>query len=280
MKSLTVIFILLVVFSRGVSQENWNDFKEEKRGYYSSLESSGVENFSCLVSSSDYFFFISDKADSTYYFPLRVIWLKDGRTYTILQPLPPAMPDSLKGQLITQVEQLKKIFKGTLSDWQQLALFNPFEDIPESTIVSFGKDTLGISFSFTEDNENITVKKTFTRGGRLGRVRWITSDLEIRTYPYYREIESKWVCGGWKSQFYQNGEVTSGFEVALDLRRLDKVLLPIRFEIIAQSKSNRTQKSAMQLYLKDYVLNQKFEIINEPSKPTEATGGEQTPQHP
>lgn len=280
MKFLTTILILLVVFSRGVSQENWNDFKEEKRGYYSSLESSGVENFSCLVSSSDYIFFISDKADSTYYFPLKVIWLRNGRTYTILQPLPPAMPDSLKGQLINQVEQLKKIFKGTLSDWQQLALFNPFEDIPESTTVSFGKDTLGISFSFIEDNENITVSKTFTRGGQLARVRWITSDLEIRTYPYYREINNKWVCGGWKSQFYQNSDVTSGFEVALDLRRVDNVLLPIRFEIIAQSQSNRTQKSAMQLYLRDYVLNQKFEVINEPSKPTEAADGEQTPQHP
>ena len=280
MKTLTTVYFLLIVSSLGFPQENWKQFKEDKRGYYSTLEGAGVENFSCLVSSNDYIFFIKDKADSTYYFPLKVIWLNDGRTYTILQPFPPAIPDSLKGQLINQVEQLKKIFKGTLSDWQQLALFTPFKDIPESSTVGFGKDTVGVSFSFMEDSTRITVNKTFTRGGQLVRVRWITRDLEIRTYPYYRELENKWVCGGWKSQFYQNGEVTSGFEIALELGRLDKVLLPRRFEIIAQSQSNRTQKSAMQLYLKDYVLNQKFEVIKEPSKTSEATGDEQTSQQP
>lgn len=272
MKILTNIYILLIFVSTGMSQQSWEEFKEESKGHYSTVEGSGVENFSCLVSSSDYIFFLSNKADSAYYFPLKIIWLKDGRIYTILQPFPPTVTDSMKAVLISKVEQLKKIITGTLSDWQQLALHTPFSDIPEGATASFGQDTVGVSYSLTEEGKPITLKKTFTRGGRLARVRWITSDLEIRTYPYYRELETKWVCRGWKSQFHQNGEITSGFEVELELKRSDKILLPVRFQIIAQSREKSSQKSAMQLYLKDYILNQKIEIIGEPSKTSETTG--------
>jgi len=278
MKTLTSIYFLLIFFSVGLSQQSWEQFRNEKKGYYSTLEGSSVENFSCLVSSSDYILFINDKADSAYYFPLKVIWLKDGRTYSILQPFPPAMTDSMQARLINKVEQLKKILKGTLSDWQQLSLFTPFYDIPKNATVAFGEDTVGVSYPFTEDNKAISLNKTFTRGGQLARVRWTTSNLEIVTYPYYRALENKWVCRGWESQFYHNGEITSGLAVELELKRVDDAWLPARFQIAAQSQNNPTQKSVMLLYLKDYILNQKIEIISEPSKTSEPPDSGQTSQ--
>lgn len=279
MKILTSICLLILIINMGLSQQSWEQFRNEKKGYYSTLENSSIENFSCLVSSSDYILFIKNIADSAYYFPLKVIWLKDGSTYTILQPFPPDIKDSVKVQLINQVERLKKVYKGTLSDWQQLSLFTPFYDIPDIATIAFGEDTVGASYSFMEDNQAISLNKTFTRGGQLARVRWIANDLKIVTYPYYRVLEDKWVCRGWESQFYRNDEITSGLAVKLELRRINDAWLPSRFQISAQSQNNRTQKSVMLLYAKDYILNQKIEIISEPSKTAQPPdSGKTSPQ--
>lgn len=276
MKTSTTIYCLLIFFSIGLSQQSWEQFKNEKKAYYSTLENSNVENFSCLISSSDYILFIKDKADSAYYYPLKIIWLKDGNTYTILQPFPPGIADSTKVQLINQVERLKKIFKGTLSDWQELSLFNPFYDIPDTATVAFGGDTVSVSYSFKEDGESVSMNKTFTQGGQLGRIRWVSGDLKIVTYPFYRISGNKWVCQGWKSQFYNHDNITSGLAAKLELKKVDDAWLPVRFQITAQSQNNPTQKSVVVLYVKEYILNQKIEIISKPSNASQPPDSGQT----
>lgn len=266
MKIIT-LSILIIFASIGISQQNWQQFKDDKIRYYSTLEQSNVENFSCLISSSEYVRFIKDLADSTFYYPLKVVWTKEGKVYYIMQEFPTALTDSTKQQqLINKVEDLKKVFKGTLSDWQQFALITPFKDIPENATVNFEQDTVGISFTVSENSQIISLKKTFTAAGELARVVWASSDLKIATYPNYNEIENKWVCQGWKSQFYRDGEVSSGLVVGLELNRIENVWLPSRIEIVAQSKENPGQRSVMQLFLKNYVLNEKFEIVPKPSE--------------
>ncbi len=269
MKTLKTLSVLILLFSIGLSQDDWKQFKNEKRTYYSSLEGSDVENFSFLISSSEYIRLMQDEADSTYFYPLKIIWTKKGKVYYVMQPVSPNMTDSTRQQLITKVEELKQIFKGALSDWQQFSLFTPFHDIPENVSVSFGKDTVGISFEITEGNKVIGIRKMFSRGGQLVRVIWHGTGLRIATYPYYKEIENKWVCQGWQSQFYENGEVISGMAVVLKLKKLENFWLPTRINIIAQSKARPDQRSVVQLFLKNYVFNEEFEIVSQPSKTPE-----------
>lgn len=266
MKStITIISFLLLLISITSAQENWQQFKNEKIEYYSSLDQLGVDNFSCLVTSNDYIRFIKQTADSTFYYPLKIVWIKEGKLYYIMQPFPPNSSDSTQQQLINKIEELKKVFKGILSDWQQFSFVTPFKDIPDSARIRFGVDTVSLSFSFSEGKKTISMKKTFTIAGELARVIWASRDMRITTYPYYNEIENKWVCQGWKSQFYHTGEITSGLLVTLDLEKIKKVWLPNKFEIVAQSKNSPDQKSVIQLFLKNYVLNEKFEIVSTPS---------------
>ncbi len=269
MKTLKTLSVLILLFSMGLSLDNWEQFKNEKKTYYSSLEGSDVENFSFLISSSEYIRFVQDKADSTYFYPLKIIWTKKGKVYYVMQPFPPNMMDSTRKQLITKVEELKQIFRGVLSDWQQFSLFTPFHDIPEDVSVSFGKDTVGISFEITEGHKVISIRKMFSGGGQLARVIWHGQGLRIVAYPYFKEIQNKWVCQGWQSQFYERGEITSGMSVVLELEKLQNFWLPSRINIIAQSKVKPNQRSVVQLFLKNYVFNEEFEIVSQPSETPE-----------
>lgn len=276
MKYISLVF-LLVILSSGFPQvnnpggDNWEQFKTEKKFYYAALERSAIKNFSCMVSSDEYIRFIRSVADSNYYYPLKLIWMTEGKAYYILQPFPPILSDSIQHQIITRVKELKSLLKGTLADWQHFALSTPFSDIPADARISFGKDTVSASYSVAEGTKPTRVKKVFTRGGELALVLWASGDLLIATYPFYKDMENKWVCKGWKSQFYKNDEVTSGLAVSLELAKTENVWLPTRFDIIAQAKETASRRSIIQLFLKDYIFNQQFEIVNTPSDTAKAS---------
>lgn len=277
MKKFIPLAFLLCIFSMGFSQindpqgDNWEQFKKEKKTYYSTLEGSAIENFSCLVSSSEYIRFISRIADSSFYYPLKLIWMRDGRAYYILQPFPPILSDSIHHEIVVRVEELKSLLKGTLADWQQFALSSPFSDIPPDARISFGQDTVSVAFGIAEDIKKTSVKKLFTRGGELAKVLWSSGELSIVTYPFYKEVENKWVCKGWRSQFYKNGEVTSGLAVSLELAKMENAWLATRLDVIAQAKETASQRSIIQLFLKSYLFNQQFEIVKAPSDTTKSS---------
>lgn len=269
MKFLTLASLLLAFLNMGLSQNNWEEFKNEKSQFYASLETADIENFSFLISSSEYIGFIQDKADSTFFYPLKIIWTKNEKVYYIMQPFPPNLADSTKQQLTSKLEELKKVFKGTLADWQQLSLYSPFHDIPGDATISFGQDTVGISYRIEEDNNAVSIKQLFSRAGELARIIWRGEGLRIVTYPYYKEIQDKWVCQGWRTQFYNGGEITSGMAVVLGLGKFRNYWLPTQINIIAQSKAKPNQRSVVKLFLRDYIFNQKFEIVSQPSETTE-----------
>lgn len=266
MNILKVIGLLILWTSIGVSQDNWEQFANDKRGYYFSLENSGIENFSCLLSSSEYIRFVHEQVDSAYYYPLKIIWTKSGKIYYIMQPFPPDISDAARSQLVSRIEELKKMFQGILSDWQQFSLLSPFADIPHDASVRFGSDTVALRFQIGEDNQIFVTKKLFSRGGQLAKVEWHGEGLKIATYPYYKEVENKWLCGGWQSQFYRGGEIISGMAVILDLKRGQNIWLPTRFDIIAQTRDNPNQRSVMQLFVRNYILNEDIEILSQPTE--------------
>lgn len=271
MRILQPLIWLLLILSIGLSQDNWEEFKREKSEYYYSLAGAEVQNFSCLITSSEYIRYVHDKVDSAYYFPLKIIWTREGKVYYVMQPFPPGISDASREELVGRIEELKKIFKGVLPDWQQFSLFSPFSDIPQNASVRFGLDTVGVTFKISEGDEHYIAKKLFSRGGQLARVEWRGEGLRIATYPYYKEMENVWLCQGWQSQFYRDGEVSSGMAVILKLERTENLWLPREFDIIAQTSDRPEQRSVVRVYLKDYTLNENLEIIPSPGElpPTE-----------
>ena len=279
MRLVMYLFLSLIILSSPLwSQDeapNWETFKTEAEGYQYSLESSGIENFTCLMSADFYVNFAKfNNFDSSYYYPLRFIWTRDHDSYFVLQPLPD-LPDSTRRQTYSQIQQLKNLCSQIFVYWKRFAVKSPFSDIPDNATVNFSPDTVGVDFQVAATQGNISVNRTFTRGGQLGRV--IISDTHgTRSidYPYYQENGGKWINVGWASQTYEQDTVVSGASVSLEFTKAGELFLPNKFKIMAQELKSAERQSFVDVYLKDFVLNEELEIVAEPVK-ADSTGGTQ-----
>jgi hypothetical protein len=243
---------------------DWDDFVTQHEMYYANVNRTDILNFSCLISSNSYIDFIKLKADSTYYYPLKIVWTREGKVFYIMLPFPEGSNDELQKAIPEKVKNLKKLFTGTLLDWQQLCLYSPFKDIPKNARIKFRGDTIGVSYKIYHEDKIVKLKKTFTKVGLLLRVIWESGNMKIITYPSYDNVLDKWLCFGWDSQIYNNGEIVSGMTVGLELVNLSGFWLPTRFDILVQTTSDSNQKSLSSLYFKNHILNENFELIEPP----------------
>lgn len=267
MNCVKLIFIFTIFIGSLAGQEkalDWDDFITEHEIYYANVNRTDITNFSCLISSSSYVDFIKSKADSTYYYPLKIVWTREGKVFYIMLPFPEGDNGELQEVIPAKVQNLKKLFTGTLLDWQQFCLYSPFKDIPENAGTKFKGDTIGVSYKISQEDKIVRLKKTFTKVGLLLRVIWESGKLKIITYPSYDNVFDKWLCIGWDSQIYSDGEVVSGMTVGLELVNLSGFWLPTRFDILAQTKSDSSRKSLSSLYFKNHIINENFELIEPP----------------
>ncbi|MFQ5583825.1 MAG: hypothetical protein ACE5GL_05265 [Calditrichia bacterium] len=262
--NLKILAITILLAGSLFSQENFLDFRVAKEGYYHYISQPDVKNFSCLISSSIYINFIKDKADSNYYYPLKIVWTRQGDVYYIMQPFPDNLPENQLQAVVAEVKKLKQVFTGVLLDWEQFCLFSPFKNIPDSADVKFNEDTVGVTFTTVKDERAVRIKKIFGLGGKLLQVIWQSGDLRIVTTPAYDEVNNKWLCYGWDGQVYYRGEIASALSVGLELVNLENLWLPTRFDILAQSSKEPDQKKLSSIYFKNYIINEDFEIVPPP----------------
>ncbi len=276
MRLFLYLFVSLAFFATAALSQtetpSWDTFKTEAESYQYSLDRSGIENFTCLMSADFYVNFAKfNNFDSSYYYPLRFIWTRDHESYFVLQPLPD-MPDSTRRQTYSQIQQLKNLCTQIFVYWKRFAVKSPFDDIPDDAIVNFSPDTVGVDFKVDAAQGIISVNRTFTRGGQLGRVT-ISDTNKMRSidYPYYQENSGKWINVGWASQTYENDTVVSGSSVSLEFTKVGEMYLPNKFKIMAQELKSAERQSFVDVYLKDFVLDEELEIVTEPA-PADSTG--------
>jgi hypothetical protein len=261
-----VILLTVLFFNIGLSQDDFFEFRLQKEGYYHFVDQKQVKNFSCLVSSSIYINFIKDHADSSYYYPLKVLWNAGGSVYYIMQPFPDNLDENMQKKVVQHVQMLKQVFTGVLLDWQQFCLFSPFLNIAEDAETNFGADTVSFSYSVVKDGQAAKIKKVFGLGGKLLQVVWRSGDMKIITNPSYGEADNKWLCYGWDSQIYQRDQISSAMTVGLELVFLKETWLPVRFDILAQTKEEPDKRTLSSIFFKDYIINEEFEVVAPPTE--------------
>lgn len=262
---LTLLFAaVLFAQPRGAVNPDWLSFKERVNGYYHNISSEGVDNFSCLITSDSYLNFARANFDTAYAYPLKIIWTRDGRLYYVLQPYPPEISDTLRQNLLTQVQMTRQTFKGFFLDWESLLLTSPLSDIPDNCQLVKTADSLSVTYRSGQGEAAVKVNKLFLPSGKLIRVTVTSQKNVVVNYPLYTEVDGKWLCAGWDSQIYENGEVSSGIACRMELAPIADHYMPLRVDLLMQTRLKPGQKFLTTIFLKDYLFNIPLQELEQP----------------
>lgn len=267
-----LLFVVLF-FAGGMlrAQDSWPAFEKQARRYYHVIADSSVQNFSCKFTYGVYINFLKGKSDSSYYYPLKLIWTRDHGSYFVLQPLPPQLNDSLRREALTRIQALQNLFKSILADWEELCIKGPLEGISPQARIQFQGDTVSVTTVLGEGEEKGLESKTFTRAGQLGRFVWRYGEKKVINYPVYQEHEGRWLCTGWNNQSYAGSEILNGWAVRMEFSRPQRIYWPIRMDVVAQGRNPENQEirtKAYVLFLKDFVINENIEVLLQPDTTT------------
>ena len=266
------LIIVLVGSATIKAQSPVERFKQDVEHYYSFVNQlNGVENFSCLITSTPYITFIQSIADSQYFYPLKFVWQRSGKAYFILQPLPQVDNDQRR-EILIQAQQLKRLFRGIFLDWQKYSLVSPVGIYSDhATYVDYG-DTVAIEDYYSDEMQNVRTRRLFSKAGLLLKDEWDNGDFHIVNLPVWQTVNNRWVCVGWQSQIYKEGKISSGMEVSLQLANIGGVWLPYQIDILAQSSDNPNEQILTSLFLKNYQFNEKIQVLQQPAADTTAAG--------
>ena len=264
--------VIFLCMATGFSQETLESFKKRTENYYHYLTTADVNNFTCKISSGRFINFIKNKADSSFYYPLKFIWTRDGGSYYVLQPFP-QLSDSLRREALTQAQLLKNLFGDLFFDLQKFYIKHPTAQIAVNATLTFSADTIFISAT---NEKQATLVETYTRGGQLGRAAWKFADQQVVSYPMFTELENKWICLGWQNQVYEGMNIVSGTAAQLEYAPAQGRLLPTRISLLLQQRKNPDAKVAAgsyTIYIKDFVFNENITEL-----PAPETSGSAPPQ--
>ncbi len=266
-------WLLSALIQVGFSQQELSNFQNQITPYYHTIAGPEVQNFTFKITTAGYINFIKPHADSTFYYPLKVIWFNNGKTYYEIQPFP-TLSDSLRKQLLRNAQALKNLWSFVLPEFVKFLVHPPLHDMPEDASISFGKDTVGVTIRFAEDTQKIFYSETFTRGGQLGRTLWQSGAEKVIKYPMFDEVNGKWLCMGWDIQVYQNENVQSGVRVWVVHGRQNERILPEQLNLVIQRRdeNGKALQNNYVLFVKDFAFNQDIQIV---SSTPDSTAGPQ-----
>lgn len=266
-----LIFIFPFIGWQYPATDSWKEFQKTTEGLYHYLEASPIQNFSCLVSTDMYMNFINSLGDSSYLYPLKLIWLREGKIYYVLQPSERLNDPEQRTQLLEKIQLTKNQFHGFYLDWLNFLIVSPLVDIPSNAQVNFKGDTVDVHYTSDEEGAKASVRKVFLKSGRLLWVEVESVSEKVVNYPLYREVEGKWLCIGWDSQIYVNQVINSGLSTRLELNKIQNVWMPYRADIVVQTADKPGQKFYSIIFLKDYNFNLPLQELTVPTTRTDSS---------
>ena len=267
MKRIVTITLMLLLAGSAFAQQNWATFKKDSEGLYLYVADEQVSNFSFMLSSRSYIDYVKQESDSNFYYPLKAIWVKDRGSFYVLQPLP-QQTDSIRRSTLTSIQLLKNFYGDVQIDWLKFLFRSPLTDMADNLNAVFLNDTVSVTVRYPDEETVNYERRTFTAGGQLGRIILDMKGMRAITTPYYQEVNNKWICIGWMSQVYREGEVTSGMQVSVQYSKSEEKIVPETVVTTIQNISDPGASSSITLYLKDFAFNEPFEVLDSNEKET------------
>ncbi len=263
------LLCLVVLFdfqAEAQTGQNWEDFvKTHKADYIYLAQNASITNFSCLITTAGFINYAAQLGDSSYKYPLKLLWTREGKIFYILQPYPDSLTALQRADLIDQIKTVKLQFRGFFMDWQNFLIFSPFSDIPGNADILWKSDSISVSYKNGEGASQAAVQKYFSPGGLLLRVNVITPTQTIATYPYYKEANGRWLCQGWNSQIYEKGAISGGLAARLGLTQVNNNWMPERAEMLIQSSQKPEEQFVNTIFLKDFIFNLNVQTVPSPT---------------
>lgn len=265
-----ILGLLLILFCRSFSQNDnmdkrWEDFKTKTEGYYHFLKKSDLENFKCSFTSSSYLDFVEKYQDSTYNYPLSMIWTKTGKIYFLLEEYPATDSDTARQKIMQNIQLTKNQFHGFYLDLLNFIILSPLSDVSKHVKYNFSEDSIKVCYTAI-DSLGTEVTRIFHPSGQLYKVVVSSPSETIFNYPKYREVDAKWLCTGWDTQIIQNGKIQSGIATRLKLNKINDYWLPVQVDFIVQTIEKPGEKFYSTLFIKNYQFNLPLQEIENPHK--------------
>jgi hypothetical protein len=262
-----IIFLLVAFNTQMWAAEDWQEFKQNHEKFYYYLEQTDVQNFSCLFTTDTYISFIKEIADSSYTYPLKLIWTREGTSYYILEPYPQPVDSKQRQRMMQKIQMTKTQFQGFYLDWINFLILSPFADVPESARIKFQGDTVLVDYQTEDESGKVSIKKTFLSSGRLLKIAIDSPTGEILNYPKFVEKENKWLCNGWDTQIMKGDFVTSGLATRVEVSKIGDYWVPVRADVLVQTADKPGERFISEIFLKNYVFNIPLQKLPSPNPP-------------
>ena len=260
--ALFLIMFLLSVTNLSAQNETFNeqDFFNQLNGSYYKLSDTKVKNFTASVTSMKMEMFAKEMWANAEVFPIQLIWLNPDRIFLSQLGVPKISEEKYK-EYQEIVNGLKMQLTGILLDLQRFYLSGIFESIPADYTLQTNEEAVQVSFS-SKDNVGVTkVKYLFGYNGKnlLLQIYYPSQQKQLNIYPEFKTVKNKWLCTGWSVQTYQNNEIVSGFNVALENRYINEAWVPGEITIKVQQSKKQGQTFYDAIILKNYMFDQSLE---------------------
>ncbi len=261
-----ILFILNLLAGFAHASENWDSFKAKTEGYYHYLMKSDIRNFTCFFTTGSYLSYIDSYSDSTYSYPLKFIWTRMGKIYFVLHAFPIVDNSNQRKEVLEKIQLTKNQFQGFYLDWLNFLIISPISDIPDTSSLSFSGDTVKVFYT-GKDGGNTRVTKVFLKSGRLYKAIVESNQDKVVNYPYYTEVEGKWLCTGWDTQIIQEGEIKSGLATRLELMKFENNWMPTKVDLIVQTIEKPGESYGSTIFIKDYVFDVPLQELENSDNP-------------
>jgi len=262
-----VILSVLAFTARIWSADNWQEFAQNHEKFYYYLEQTDIQNFSCLFTTDTYISFIKGIADSSYTYPLKLIWTREGTSYYILEPYPQTEDSKQRQQIMQKIQMTKTQFQGFYLDWINFLILSPFSDVPENAQVKFKEDTVLVNYQTEDEAGKVSIQKTFLSSGRLIKIAIGSATGEILNYPRFKEKDGKWLCTGWDTQIMKGDTISSGLATRVEVSKIGDYWVPVRADVLVQTADKPDERYISEIFLKNYVFNIPLQKLPSPSPP-------------
>jgi hypothetical protein len=262
LKIAVVITASLFFFNDLFSQFNETEFIYRVKTNYHSLKNTGLDNFSCWVT-SNVFMEAAEGISEDEIFPLEIIWKNPDLLYYIKRPLPSTGDQEKQKEIQQHQMDLIRELQGLLIDWQRFFAGNLLDELPETYLITEEGDTVVVEYELYENGKNVKTQIFFGKNGLCLKIftNYIHLNKLIYVYPGYTMVENKWICNYWRVQIFVNNQVDSGFEISLKSRKLEDYWIPQRLVMQLQKKGIENSVFIRDYKFRNVLLNKDLQIL-------------------